>query len=225
MDGVDAGPVTSAGHLIVYFGAAPGVGKTYAMLDEAHRRRSRGTDIVAATAVDANGNALGVVDLEIRLDDRDHLIVTPGRTAFLSIDFDLAASHEVDLSVTPVRVTARPYLVAEVQPVTEKELRVRGALVDVNVAASTYDIRVRPWHKHDGDHGVFTVHTTPTTTFEIGAASYTGTPGLEALDLSACKLITDAGFLHLTGLCGLRTVLLNDTLVSDAALARVWKAG
>ena len=34
------------GHLIVYFGAAPGVGKTYAMLDEAHRRRSRGTDVV-----------------------------------------------------------------------------------------------------------------------------------------------------------------------------------
>ncbi|HEY3547897.1 MAG TPA: DUF4118 domain-containing protein [Propionicimonas sp.] len=34
------------GRLIVYFGAAPGVGKTYAMLDEAHRRRSRGTDVV-----------------------------------------------------------------------------------------------------------------------------------------------------------------------------------
>ena len=46
MDGVDAGPATSAGHLIVYFGAAPGVGKTYAMLDEAHRRKARGTDVV-----------------------------------------------------------------------------------------------------------------------------------------------------------------------------------
>nr|WP_020551309.1 ATP-binding protein [Embleya scabrispora] len=30
----------------VYLGAAPGVGKTYAMLDEARRRRSRGTDVV-----------------------------------------------------------------------------------------------------------------------------------------------------------------------------------
>ncbi|HEV7825053.1 MAG TPA: sensor histidine kinase KdpD [Mycobacteriales bacterium] len=34
------------GTLRVYLGAAPGVGKTYAMLDEAHRRRDRGTDVV-----------------------------------------------------------------------------------------------------------------------------------------------------------------------------------
>ncbi|WP_369371330.1 DUF4118 domain-containing protein [Promicromonospora sp. Populi] len=34
------------GRLTVYLGAAPGVGKTYAMLDEAHRRRARGTDVV-----------------------------------------------------------------------------------------------------------------------------------------------------------------------------------
>ena len=42
MDGTDAG----RGRLTVYFGAAPGVGKTYAMLDEAHRRKARGTDVV-----------------------------------------------------------------------------------------------------------------------------------------------------------------------------------
>ena len=34
------------GKLYVYLGAAPGVGKTFAMLDEAHRRLDRGTDIV-----------------------------------------------------------------------------------------------------------------------------------------------------------------------------------
>nr|WP_278025467.1 DUF4118 domain-containing protein [Xylanibacterium ulmi] len=32
--------------MTVYLGAAPGVGKTYAMLDEAERRRARGTDVV-----------------------------------------------------------------------------------------------------------------------------------------------------------------------------------
>jgi two-component system sensor histidine kinase KdpD len=35
-----------AAHLRVYLGAAPGVGKTYAMLSEAHRRLDRGTDVV-----------------------------------------------------------------------------------------------------------------------------------------------------------------------------------
>ena len=34
------------GTLRIYLGAAPGVGKTYAMLDEAHRRGQRGTDVV-----------------------------------------------------------------------------------------------------------------------------------------------------------------------------------
>ncbi|HEY6685046.1 MAG TPA: hypothetical protein VI094_02440 [Propionibacteriaceae bacterium] len=35
-----------AGQLRVYFGAAPGVGKTYKMLEEGHRRLGRGTDVV-----------------------------------------------------------------------------------------------------------------------------------------------------------------------------------
>ncbi|MEV5710597.1 DUF4118 domain-containing protein [Actinoallomurus sp. NPDC052274] len=34
------------GRLKIYLGAAPGVGKTYAMLDEAHRRLARGVDLV-----------------------------------------------------------------------------------------------------------------------------------------------------------------------------------
>jgi two-component system, OmpR family, sensor histidine kinase KdpD len=36
------------GKLRIYLGAAPGVGKTYAMLSEGHRRLERGTDVVAA---------------------------------------------------------------------------------------------------------------------------------------------------------------------------------
>lgn len=36
------------GELRIYLGAAPGVGKTFAMLGEAHRRIERGTDVVAA---------------------------------------------------------------------------------------------------------------------------------------------------------------------------------
>jgi len=34
------------GHLRIYLGAAPGVGKTFAMLDEGYRRHQRGTDVV-----------------------------------------------------------------------------------------------------------------------------------------------------------------------------------
>ena len=40
--------MTRRGNLRVYLGAAPGVGKTYAMLDEGQRRAQRGTDVVVA---------------------------------------------------------------------------------------------------------------------------------------------------------------------------------
>lgn len=55
------------GRLTVYFGAAPGVGKTYAMLDEAHRRRARGTDVVIGL-VETHGRSATVAkigDLEM----------------------------------------------------------------------------------------------------------------------------------------------------------------
>ncbi|MFJ5230525.1 ATP-binding protein [Kitasatospora sp. NPDC088391] len=45
-DPADGHPGRRRGRLRVYLGAAPGVGKTYRMLDEAHRRRERGTDVV-----------------------------------------------------------------------------------------------------------------------------------------------------------------------------------
>ena len=38
--------VEAAGHFRIYLGAAAGVGKTYAMLNEGHRRRDRGADVV-----------------------------------------------------------------------------------------------------------------------------------------------------------------------------------
>ena len=47
-------PQTKRGELRIYLGAAPGVGKTYAMLGEAHRRLERGTDVVAAV-VESHG--------------------------------------------------------------------------------------------------------------------------------------------------------------------------
>jgi len=41
-----AGVVEAAGHFRIYLGAVAGVGKTYAMLNEGHRRRGRGADVV-----------------------------------------------------------------------------------------------------------------------------------------------------------------------------------
>jgi hypothetical protein len=137
--------------------------------------------VVPATVVGADGQPLGVTELTFDLAARERLVITRDRAALLALDFDLAASNEVNVSQSPPVVTARPYLVAEVRPVTEKELRLRGALVSTDVAAQTYTIDVRPWFRPDGNHGRFTVHTTATTSFEIDGVAATGSAGLTAL--------------------------------------------
>jgi len=147
--------------------------------------------MVPAKIVGEDGKPLGVVDLEIELSNREHLVITRGRAAFLSLDFDLAASNVVDLTKSPPTVTARPLLVAEVQPVDEKSLRVRGALVAVDTGASSYTVDLKPsWRRKSGDFGRVTVHTNAQTSFEVAGTAYTGAPGLEALSKQAAGTAT-----------------------------------
>src|SRR5437764_14515394 len=51
------------GELRIYLGAAPGVGKTFAMLGEARRRMDRGTDVVVGL-VETHGRAKTAALLE-----------------------------------------------------------------------------------------------------------------------------------------------------------------
>jgi two-component system, OmpR family, sensor histidine kinase KdpD len=65
--GDTADAVEAAGHFRIYLGAAAGVGKTYAMLNEGHRRTQRGTDVVVGF-VECHGRRLTeemIGDLEV----------------------------------------------------------------------------------------------------------------------------------------------------------------
>ena len=139
-----------------------------------------------AVVVDANGAALGVVDLELQLDDANHVVIAPGTPALLQLDFDLAATHEVNILTTPVSALADPVLVAEIVPVDAREFRVRGPLVSVDEAAGSYIVDLRPFNHPTAEHGDFTVLTTTTTTFEVNGDELTGAAGLAAMaDLGA----------------------------------------
>jgi hypothetical protein len=151
-----------------------------------------GGQVVRATVVGENGAPLGVAELDIELAARNHLVITRGRAALLALDFDLAASHDVNLAGSPPVVTARPYIVAEIEPVAEKELRLRGALVSTDVAANSYTVDVRPWFRPDGAHGRVTVHTTASTSFEIDGVPATGASGLTALAAKPAGTMTVA---------------------------------
>jgi len=59
----DSDAVEAAGHFRIYLGAAPGVGKTYAMLSEGHRRAQRGADVVVGF-VECHGRPLTQAQLD-----------------------------------------------------------------------------------------------------------------------------------------------------------------
>jgi two-component system sensor histidine kinase KdpD len=81
----------SRGHLRIYLGAAPGVGKTFAMLSEGRRRAARGTDVVIGV-VETHGRA----NTEEQIGD---LETVPRR----SVDYRGTTFEEMDLDAVLAR--------------------------------------------------------------------------------------------------------------------------
>ena len=85
------------GELRIFLGAAPGVGKTYTMLEEAHRRAERGTDVVVAF-VETHGRehtAAMLADLEIL----PRRTVTYRGAEFTEMDLDAVLARRPELAV------------------------------------------------------------------------------------------------------------------------------
>jgi len=119
-------------------------------------------------------------------------VVAPGRPSLFTLDFNLAATNVVDLTTTPATVTVRPALVASLDLVDQKDLRLRGPLVSVDKTTSSYVVDVRPFNLRDQRFGQVTVHTDSNTTFEIDGTNYTGAAGLDALATAGAGTVTAA---------------------------------
>lgn len=147
---------------------------------------------VPATVVGSDGQPLGQVTLVLDLASDRPFTITRGRIARLALDFDLLASNTVDLTTTPVTVTAEPFVVASVDVGDSKDLRVRGVLERVDVSAQSYLVDLRPFRDGAGGHGEVTVYTTTDTVYEIDGQPYTGSAGLEALAALPADSLTAA---------------------------------
>ena len=146
----------------------------------------------ATTVIDAAGNALGQTSLKIVLPASDRLFISKGSTSLLTVDFDLDASHTVDIVSTPALAVAEPFIVAEVDPVDTKEFRVRGHLLEVNEVESWYSVRVRPFHDRANDFGRMRVYVTNDTECEVNEESFKGNDCLRALNAAGEGTLTVA---------------------------------
>src|SRR5438874_8648130 len=82
----EAAPVNKGGTLKLFLGYAPGVGKTYNMLSEAIRRKSRGEDVVIGL-VETHGRR-GVIELAEKLETIPRKRVEYKGTVFEEMDLD-----------------------------------------------------------------------------------------------------------------------------------------
>lgn len=135
-----------------------------------------------AIVVDADGNPLANTELTINLDDRNQLLVNRATTSLITLDFDLAASHMVDIDATPAIATAEPFIVAELDPVDTKEIRVRGLFLEANEAEMYYVVALRPFYDRIGDFGRMKVFVSDDTDCEINGSAFSGLECLRALD-------------------------------------------
>lgn len=146
-----------------------------------------------AVVTNLEGTPFAQTELKIILSNRDQLQVRRGLTSLIQLDFDLDASHEVNIDPTPATAASEQFIVAEVTPVDEKDMRVRGPLVEVREDTSSYVIAVRPFHDRQGDFGRFTVHTNDETDFEVNGEAFFGAQGLRALAAAGPGTPTIAG--------------------------------
>ncbi|MDX1406041.1 MAG: hypothetical protein R3192_15970 [Woeseiaceae bacterium] len=145
-----------------------------------------------ATVVDSQGNPLGQTALTIRLADRNQLFINRATTSLLTVDFDLDASHTVDIAPTPAIATAEPFVVAELDPVDSKEIRVRGLFVEANEAEMYYVVAVRPFYDRVGDFGRLRVYVADDTDCEVNEAEFSGVECLRALEAAGQGTLTVA---------------------------------
>jgi hypothetical protein len=136
---------------------------------------------VQAQAFDGAGNALATQTVTVTFDPNHPLTITRGQSTRLAIDVDLAAMNSINTSVTPPKVTVRPFLVITPAAVDSTVMRARGLLVLVQSSASNFVMNVRPLTDQFSALGALTVDTDTQTYFNVDGVTYTGAAGLTAM--------------------------------------------
>lgn len=162
-----------------------------------------GNAVEVESILDVDGNPITTLEVSVRLEGRNALLIVPGIPAHLTLDFNLNASNRVEFDpLGSPELTVQPFLLTEVNPVAPKIHRLRGPLRDVDVNEGTFEIIIRPFihilSGGDERFGTLEVRPNDETIYEINEELYYGLAGLTALDnmqtLTAVIVIGDLKF-------------------------------
>ncbi len=138
---------------------------------------------IPASALDENGNPLGVITLSTLINATEGFEIIPGQPASLVLDFDLAASNEVSINTSDdaATITVNPVLIANTSLDEDKQRRLRGLLDSVNVDAQSFVVDIRPFRVRNRSFGQITVQIDADSLFEIDGENYDAETGMNAL--------------------------------------------
>ena len=146
-----------------------------------------GSAVQVELIIDNEGEAITNLDVSVRLDGIDALVIAPGTPAHMTLDFDLQASNKIAFDETELpTLTVDAFLLADLKLDQEKQHRLRGPLKNVDVDNAQFEVILRPFsHPVRRDHrderfGTLIVSTSETTQFEINGENFYET-GLEEL--------------------------------------------
>jgi len=146
-----------------------------------------GDAVAVQTIQDEGGNAITTMELTVKLEGVNALVIAPGIPAHLTLDFDLNANNSVDFTTGLPVLTVQPALVAEINPETPKIHRARGALKSVDTGDASFRVIIRPFihviSGGDEKFGTLNVETSSTTVFELNGTVYEGDKGIQQMDL------------------------------------------
>ncbi|HEX4269340.1 MAG TPA: hypothetical protein VHY36_15745 [Steroidobacteraceae bacterium] len=146
----------------------------------------------AATVENASGAAdPGIIYVTVKLDPSHPLVVGLNKSTPLALDFNLAASNQINTSTNVV--TVRPFVEAVTPPNDTEPVRARGLTVVANPGQNNFIEDLRPFEDNIySTVGALTVNTTATTYFNIDGTVLTGTAGLEQLNKVASNTPIEA---------------------------------
>jgi len=146
----------------------------------------------AATVENTSGTVdPGIVYVTVKLDPAHPLVVNLNQSTPLALDFNLAASNQIDASTNVV--TVRPFVEA-ITPSNDTELvRARGLIVVANPSQNNFIEDIRPFEDNVyATVGALTVNTTATTYFNIDGTVLAGAAGLTQLNKLASNTPIEA---------------------------------
>lgn len=146
----------------------------------------------ATTIVGPDGAALTTVTLNVTFDPAHQLVIPQSGAQRLNLNFNLAASHHIDYTTSPIKVTATPFITLDNDSATTKPIRIRGPLVSYSSLQGTYSVYVRPFLDEVNSLGTVSLFSTPTSAYVIDNQGYVGSDGITAITNITTGVIASA---------------------------------